>query len=400
MTDTPGTAPAPGPDPSTRPVPGPVTVCPWEGMTGALEARLTAAATVAAAADEDPDARPARRVVLVGPMGAGKTTVGRALAALTGLPFVDSDELFAQVHGPIPEFFAEHGEAAFRAEEARVIRHVLGRPAPCVLSCGGGAVLHPGTRRALAGPDSDVVYLAVGEAEALRRVGGGAGRVQAGEARRGDVAGTGQVRGVRGEDVADDQVAAGRVGRGQDLGGVCHADAQGRGAGQAEALAGEGGQAGVDLHRGLVGARVRVVHPAGERAARPTQVQGPQRRGLRPVRPDGCGGPAHVLEGHALGALGVQRRGLDAVDVEDERARLEGVLADLGGAVGDRVDARLDPGGAGGSARGPAPARRRPAAHAAPPSCGRRRTISCSCRPAHGPVIGSGAPTAANPCLA
>ena len=49
MTDTPGTAPAPGPDPSTRPVPGPVTVCPWEGMTGALEARLTAAATVAAA---------------------------------------------------------------------------------------------------------------------------------------------------------------------------------------------------------------------------------------------------------------------------------------------------------------------------------------------------------------
>lgn len=53
---------------------------------------------------------------------------------------------------------------------------MLGRPAPCVLSCGGGAVLHPGTRRALAGPDSDVVYLAVGEEEALRRVGGGAGR--------------------------------------------------------------------------------------------------------------------------------------------------------------------------------------------------------------------------------
>ena len=52
MTDTPGTAPAPGPDPSTRPVPGPVTVCPWEGMTGALEARLTAAATVASAATD------------------------------------------------------------------------------------------------------------------------------------------------------------------------------------------------------------------------------------------------------------------------------------------------------------------------------------------------------------
>ena len=70
----------------------------------------------------------------------------------------------------------KYWEMENRAEEARVIGHVLGRPAPCVLSCGGGAVLHPGTRRALAGPDSDVVYLAVGEEEALRRVGGGAGR--------------------------------------------------------------------------------------------------------------------------------------------------------------------------------------------------------------------------------
>lgn len=169
MTGAPGTDSAPGPDPADRPVPGPVSVCAWEAMAGALEARLTLAAAAAEGA-------PARRVVLVGPMGAGKTTVGRALASLTGLPFVDSDELFVQVHGPIPEFFAARGEAAFREEEARVLAHVVGRPAPCVLSCGGGAVLHPGTRRVLRGTDSDVVYLAVDDQEALRRVGGGAGR--------------------------------------------------------------------------------------------------------------------------------------------------------------------------------------------------------------------------------
>ena len=161
--------PGTGPGPAARPVPGPVSVCAWEAMTGALEARLTAAA----AAAEGPLGR---RVVLVGPMGAGKTTVGRALASLTGLPFVDSDELFVQVHGPIPEFFAARGEVAFRAEEARVVAHVLGRPVPCVLSCGGGAVLHPATRRVLRAPACDVVHLRVDEEEALRRVGGGAGR--------------------------------------------------------------------------------------------------------------------------------------------------------------------------------------------------------------------------------
>ncbi len=169
MSDASGPGPVPGPEEAARPVPGPVSLCAWEAMTGALEARL---ATAAAAAD----GAPAPRIVLVGPMGAGKTTVGRALAATTGLPFVDADELFVQVHGPIPEFFAARGEAAFREEEARVIAHVLGRPSPCVLSCGGGAVLHPATRRALRGPGSDVVHLAVDEAEALRRVGGGAGR--------------------------------------------------------------------------------------------------------------------------------------------------------------------------------------------------------------------------------
>lgn len=169
MTEDCGTGPGAGRQQPSRPLPGPVSLCPWEAMAGALEARLTAAAAAAEGADT-------RRIVLVGPMGAGKTTVGRALASATGLPFVDSDDLFVQVHGPIADYFNAQGELAFRAEEARIVAHVLGRPWPCVLSCGGGAVVHPQTRRRLRTPDTTVVYLAVREEEALRRVGSGAGR--------------------------------------------------------------------------------------------------------------------------------------------------------------------------------------------------------------------------------
>ena len=156
--------------PASHPVPGPCTARPWDAMAGALEARLAASAR----AGEDAGTR--RGLVLVGPMGAGKTTVGRALAEATGLAFVDSDDLLVQVHGPIPAFFAEHGERAFRAEEARVIEHVLSRAVPCVLASGGGAVLSPGTRSLLSRPEVAVVYLRVTEAEALRRLDSGAGR--------------------------------------------------------------------------------------------------------------------------------------------------------------------------------------------------------------------------------
>lgn len=151
------------------PVPGPCTARPWDAMAGALDARLAASASRLGGA-------PRRTVVLVGPMGAGKTTVGRALAEATGMAFVDSDDLFAQVHGPIPAYFAAHGEPAFRAAETAVIAHVLGRPVPCVLASGGGAVLSRETRGRLRRPEVAVVYLQVGEEEALRRLDGGAGR--------------------------------------------------------------------------------------------------------------------------------------------------------------------------------------------------------------------------------
>ena len=118
---------------------------------------------------------PPRAVVLVGPMGSGKSTVARALGARLGLPTADTDEIFAQLHGPIPTFFSAHGEPAFREAEAEVVQAALSHPHPRVLSLGGGAVISATTRSALReGPW--VVQLDVDEAEALTRLGGGQGR--------------------------------------------------------------------------------------------------------------------------------------------------------------------------------------------------------------------------------
>jgi len=108
-------------------------------------------------------------IVLIGFMGAGKTTVGRLLAARLGLPFADTDVVIEQQAGrPIREIFATEGEPGFRALEHQVTAGLLAGP-QAVLALGGGAVQHPATRRALGG--HDVVYLEVGYAESMDRVG-------------------------------------------------------------------------------------------------------------------------------------------------------------------------------------------------------------------------------------
>ncbi len=92
----------------------------------------------------------ARSIVLVGMMGAGKSSVGRRLSARLGVPFVDADsEIEVAADMTIAEFFAKHGEPEFRKGEAKVIARLLDG-GPQVLATGGGAVMDPGTRALIA----------------------------------------------------------------------------------------------------------------------------------------------------------------------------------------------------------------------------------------------------------
>jgi shikimate kinase len=90
-----------------------------------------------------------RSIVLVGMMGAGKSTIGRRLAARLRLPFTDADtEIEAAAGMSIPEIFETHGEAYFRDGEARVIARLLG-DGPAVLATGGGAFMREETRNCI-----------------------------------------------------------------------------------------------------------------------------------------------------------------------------------------------------------------------------------------------------------
>lgn len=89
---------------------------------------------------------PAKPVVLVGLMGAGKTAIGKRLAHRLHLPFVDADhEIELAAGSSIEELFARHGEAAFRDGERKVMARLIDQP-PHVLSTGGGAFIDPHTR--------------------------------------------------------------------------------------------------------------------------------------------------------------------------------------------------------------------------------------------------------------
>ena len=115
------------------------------------------------------------RIALVGPMGVGKSSVGRALARLSGLPFADSDEaIVAEAGMDIPAIFAREGEAGFRSRESWVLAKLLAG-GPLVLATGGGAVLAP-ENRALLHEAAQVVWLHAPAAVLARRVEGGGSR--------------------------------------------------------------------------------------------------------------------------------------------------------------------------------------------------------------------------------
>lgn len=182
------------------------------------------------------------RLLLVGMMGAGKSTVARILAERLGWPWSDSDdEVAARTGRTVPEIFAAEGEVAFRELEADVLRIALARPGPAVVAVAGGAVLDPATRELLRGAGT-VVWLRARPDTLAHRVGDGEGRpLLNGDAaaalarldaeRQPVYAGVAQVvvevDGLDPEDVADRVLEAAGLATGGAAGGDARGDAGG-----------------------------------------------------------------------------------------------------------------------------------------------------------------------------
>lgn len=115
-------------------------------------------------------------MVLVGPMGSGKSAVGRALADRLARPFIDLDDVIVEAAGQsIPEIFEHEGEPGFRAHETDVLRAGLAAD-PSVIATGGGVVTIDANRSMLADGRSLVVWLVADLDTLVRRVGDGRGR--------------------------------------------------------------------------------------------------------------------------------------------------------------------------------------------------------------------------------
>jgi shikimate kinase len=111
-----------------------------------------------------------RHLVLVGLMGAGKTTVGQRCAELLERPFVDTDDLVVAAAGvPFHDLWAAEGEQGFRARERVAVADAAASPTPLVVSCGGGAVLDPENRRVLRS-EGVVVWLTASATELASRL--------------------------------------------------------------------------------------------------------------------------------------------------------------------------------------------------------------------------------------
>ncbi|MBV0894938.1 shikimate kinase [Microbacterium sp. NC79] len=114
----------------------------------------------------------ARAIVLIGPMGVGKSSIGRKLAKALSRTFTDTDSVIARENGPIPTIFAEHGETYFRERERDVVARAVAEGG--VVALGGGAPLNRQTQRLLR--EHSVILLDVSETVIAGRIGQGEGR--------------------------------------------------------------------------------------------------------------------------------------------------------------------------------------------------------------------------------
>lgn len=116
------------------------------------------------------------RIALVGLMGAGKSQVGRRLAAIVSWPFWDADRLIeARAGRSVPDIFREEGEDAFRHLETIVLAELCAKTPPLVAALGGG-IVESSANRDMLRASFEVVWLQVSPAKAALRVGSGQGR--------------------------------------------------------------------------------------------------------------------------------------------------------------------------------------------------------------------------------
>ena len=112
------------------------------------------------------------RVLLIGMMGSGKSTIGRLLSASTGWPYLDNDELVRQFHGGTSrQILAEHGEEQMRAAESDALVRGTQTPAPSLIGVAGGTILEPSNRERLRAGGVVVWLRATAEALESRAMG-------------------------------------------------------------------------------------------------------------------------------------------------------------------------------------------------------------------------------------
>lgn len=112
-----------------------------------------------------------RKILMIGPMGAGKTSLGKRLAHALRWRFIDTDQsLVARTGADIPTIFAQEGEAGFRRREHEMLADVLKEPHDTVIACGGGIVLDPRNRELIA-KQRLVVFLDVSVERQIARIG-------------------------------------------------------------------------------------------------------------------------------------------------------------------------------------------------------------------------------------